>query len=47
MVTLTIDGRRITIVEGTTVLDAARKLDIPIPTLCHNPKLYPYDGCRL
>jgi predicted molibdopterin-dependent oxidoreductase YjgC len=29
------------------VLDAARKLGIEIPTLCHHPKLTPFGGCRL
>jgi predicted molibdopterin-dependent oxidoreductase YjgC len=47
MVTLTIDGKKITVRKLTTVLDAAKKLDIPIPTLCHHPELSPYGGCRL
>lgn len=47
MVTLTIDGRKVTVKKLSSVLDAARKLDIPIPTLCHHPKLSPYGGCRL
>ena len=47
MVTLTIDGRRVTIRKRSTVLDAVRKLDIPLPTLCHHPALTPYGGCRL
>jgi len=47
MVTLTIDGRKITIRKLSTVLDAVRKLDIPLPTLCHHPALTPYGGCRL
>jgi predicted molibdopterin-dependent oxidoreductase YjgC len=29
------------------VLEAARMLDISIPTLCHHPKLTPFGGCRL
>jgi len=47
MVTLTIDGKRLTIRRQSTILDAARKLDISIPTLCHHPDLLPYGGCRL
>jgi predicted molibdopterin-dependent oxidoreductase YjgC len=47
MVTLTIDGKKVTIRKLSTVLDAIRKLDIPIPTLCHHPELTPYGGCRL
>lgn len=42
-----IDGKTIDVPEGTSVLDAARMLDIPIPTLCHHPKLTPFGGCRL
>jgi len=47
MVKLTIDGRMIDVAEGTTVLDAAKMLNIEIPTLCHHPKLTPFGGCRL
>src|SRR5450631_2418133 len=37
MITLTIDGRRVTVPPETSVLDAARWLGIRIPTLCHVP----------
>ena len=47
MVTLRIDGRKISVRKLSTILDAARKLDIPIPTLCHHPELSPFGGCRL
>lgn len=47
MVTLTIDGRKVTAEKSSTVLDAAKKLDIAIPTLCYHPELSPYGGCRL
>ncbi|HBR22575.1 MAG TPA: hypothetical protein DD713_08455 [Nitrospiraceae bacterium] len=47
MVKLTIDGKIIEVAEGTTVLDAAKMLNIEIPTLCHHPKLTPFGGCRL
>ncbi len=47
MIDLTIDGRNINVPDGTTVLDAARLLDVNIPTLCHDPRLKPYGGCRL
>lgn len=32
---ITINGKQIAVEKGTTVLDAARKLNIHIPTLCH------------
>ncbi len=47
MINLTIDGKNISVPEETTVLDAARLLDVNIPTLCHDPRLKPYGGCRL
>jgi bidirectional [NiFe] hydrogenase diaphorase subunit len=44
---LQIDGREVTASEGMTVLEAAQKAGILIPTLCHHEKLEPYGGCRL
>lgn len=37
-ITLTIDGRSVEVPEGATILDAANKLNIPVPNLCHMPK---------
>jgi len=42
MVTLTIDDVEVTVPEGTTILDAAEKVGIKIPTLCHDTDFYPY-----
>lgn len=47
MITLTINGIDIEVEEGTTVLEAAKFLGIPIPTLCHMEGLSPYGACRL
>ncbi len=47
MVTLTINGVEVTVEDGTTVLEAARFLGFPIPTLCHMEGLSPYGACRL
>ncbi len=47
MVTLTINGLRVSQEEGTTLLEAARFLGFPIPTLCHMDGLSPYGACRL
>lgn len=44
---ITIDGKETVVSEGTTILEAARLLKVPIPTLCHHPKLLPFGGCRL
>jgi len=42
-----IDGVEVTAPEGTTVLEAAKKAGVTIPTLCHHEILEPYGGCRL
>ncbi len=34
-ITLTINGKEVTVPQGTTILNAAKKLGITIPTLCH------------
>ncbi len=47
MVKVTIDGRLIEVPIDATILEAAKIADIPIPTLCHHPKLTPFGGCRL
>jgi predicted molibdopterin-dependent oxidoreductase YjgC len=44
---ITIDGKTATVPEGISVLDAAKRLHISIPTLCHHPKLTAFGGCRL
>jgi len=46
-VELTIDGRRLQVEPGTTVLDAARGIGIEIPTLCHVEGLEPASSCFL
>jgi len=47
MISLTIDGRPISLPDGATVLDGATELGIEIPTLCHHPALEPYGACRV
>ncbi len=46
-VTLTIDGQSVKADEGMTILEAANAVGIHIPTLCWDPDLVPYGGCRL
>ena len=43
----TIDGHPVKVRKGLTILEAAQKSGIYIPTLCHLEKLEPYGGCRL
>ena len=47
MVKLRINGIEVEVERGTTVLEAARFLGIPIPTLCHDDGLIPVGACRL
>lgn len=47
MITLTINGLPATVEAGSTVLEAARFIGFPIPTLCHMEGLSPYGACRL
>lgn len=46
MVKLNIDGIEVEIEQGKTILEAAQKAGIKIPTLCYNEKLAPYGACR-
>jgi formate dehydrogenase major subunit len=47
MASLTINGRSVQAEAGDTVLAAAQKAGIAIPTLCASSHLKPYGGCRL
>jgi formate dehydrogenase alpha subunit len=46
-VKLTIDGMPVEVAPGTTILEAARKLEIDIPTFCHDPELTRNGACRM
>src|SRR5712675_1295598 len=47
MVTLTIDGQEMDVLEGSTILDACRRLRIDTPTLCQLDNLTPVNVCRV
>ena len=47
MISLNINGLEVSVDDGTTLLEAARFLGFPIPTLCHMDGLSPYGACRL
>jgi NADH-quinone oxidoreductase subunit G len=47
MVTLTIDGRTVTVPDGTLVVEAAKLLGIEIPVFCYHHKLEPVGACRM
>ncbi|MBW1779408.1 MAG: molybdopterin-dependent oxidoreductase [Deltaproteobacteria bacterium] len=44
---ITIDGKKVLVDPGTSILEAARQNDIHIPTLCHHPALTNWGGCRI
>jgi bidirectional [NiFe] hydrogenase diaphorase subunit len=46
-VPVTIDGRGVKAVDGERVLDLARRVGVPIPTLCDLEGLSVHGGCRL
>ncbi len=47
MVTLTIDNKTLSVPEGTTILDAAKQVDIHIPTLCFLKDMNEAAACRI
>lgn len=47
MVKLTIDSQEIEVPAGTSILDAAKALQIKIPTLCHHPDLPATAACGI
>jgi formate dehydrogenase major subunit len=46
-VTLTIDGERVTVPKGTSVMAAAMTMGTQIPKLCATDSLEPFGSCRL
>jgi NADH dehydrogenase/NADH:ubiquinone oxidoreductase subunit G len=47
MVTLTIDGKQVQAEPGTTILDAAKLVNIKIPTLCYLKDINAIGACRI
>ena len=47
MAIITIDGKELEFEDKLTILEAAKKLQIKIPTLCYNEHLSPFGGCRI
>jgi predicted molibdopterin-dependent oxidoreductase YjgC len=44
---ITIDGTPVSVAEGSTILDAAKKLGIDTPTICFLDSLTPVNVCRV
>lgn len=47
LVTCTIDGKQISVPEGTLVIEAARLHGIDVPNFCYEPSLRPWGSCRM
>jgi formate dehydrogenase major subunit len=47
MLQVTINGRRHEFPAGLTILAALRRVDVDLPTLCHDDRLKPTGACRL
>ncbi|NLA54601.1 MAG: 4Fe-4S binding protein [Clostridiales bacterium] len=47
MITLTIDNMKVEVPQGTTVLDAARQINVRIPTLCFLKEINEIGACRM
>ena len=47
MVNLKIDGKAVTVDEGTTILEAAKSVGIAIPTLCWLKEVNEIGACRV
>jgi predicted molibdopterin-dependent oxidoreductase YjgC len=47
LVELTIDGRTVSVPEGTTILAACATMGTEIPTLCYLETLHPVNVCRI
>jgi formate dehydrogenase major subunit len=47
MLQVTINGQSHSFPEGLTINEALRRLDVEVPTLCHDDRIEPYGSCRL
>ncbi len=47
MLAATIDGQGVSVPEGTTILDACRRMGVDTPTLCNLETLTPVNVCRV
>jgi predicted molibdopterin-dependent oxidoreductase YjgC len=47
LVTLTVDGKEVTVPEGATILDACGVIGESVPVLCYGDTLTPKNACRV
>jgi formate dehydrogenase major subunit len=46
-VKVTVDGRPVEVLEGSTLLDAVHAVEGVLPTLCYDSRISPYGSCRV
>ena len=46
-VTLTIDGKTVTVPAGTNIVNAARSGGVSVPVFCYHPKMAAVGMCRM
>ena len=47
MINCKINGKPVQVEDGTTILKAAQKVNVKIPTMCYNPDLPPWASCGI
>jgi len=47
LVSLTIDGKQVSVPKGTRLIDAAYQAGADVPYFCHHPRLSPAGACRM
>lgn len=47
MIKITLNGKKLSVEEGMTIIQVAQQERIDIPTLCYHPLLEPYAACRM
>ena len=47
MINLTIDGQKVSVENGSSILDAAKAANVRIPTLCNHPDQTVKAVCRI
>ena len=45
--TITLDGKVVAFSPGETLFEISQRHDRGVPTLCYDPRLEPFGGCRL
>ncbi|MCA8956209.1 MAG: (2Fe-2S)-binding protein [Planctomycetes bacterium] len=47
LLTMTLDGEEVSFTRGETIYEVSRRHAKDVPTLCYDPRLDPFGGCRM